>query len=288
MSIIMIGYILTVFWLRFLVDNVQNVSSAHQDTSGGMTNDVEMDKIHLADMNMSDVYDRESEFDFSVTSKSSMSSKLQTIVTDINAIFDKCNNGLPFDALQLEKLLMSIERNPDLKKEYRGFARDWHSIADVYAQTCLNEMRGYVPKNIATSNCTIDSLIQDGMSASLAKRIYSKQALWLLSLTKDEISMLDEKELYSKYNPLDQNLDIVELAAIYAVLPTKYFNDHVGRKEVWSRIIEGLLKNLMELRDNNQLNPTRLRNTSYQGQKQLYQVVKTNNKFKENKKFNFK
>jgi hypothetical protein len=69
--------------------------------------------------------------------------------------------------------------------------------------------------------------------------------------------------LFSRFNPDGQNLDIVELAAIYAALPEKFLNDPFGKKQRWKEKVEELLKKMVADKEQGQLPKAKVRFPGY-------------------------
>ena len=70
-------------------------------------------------------------------------------------------------------------------------------------------------------------------------------------------------ELMGRFNPVAQQLDIIELAAIYACIPEKFLNDPSGRKAEWKLNVENSLKDMDKLRRSNQLLGSKARHLVY-------------------------
>lgn len=74
----------------------------------------------------------------------------------------------------------------------------WRSEHEEYLQDCLDTMRSYIPPFIF--HATHKHLTEvDHMHAGIAKRILTKKCLWLVRLTKEDISKLHVVELSGRY-----------------------------------------------------------------------------------------
>lgn len=92
------------------------------------------------------------------------------------------------------------------------------------------------------------------MKTLLAKRLFNKKCLWLIRVYT---------ELSGRFNPIQQNLDIVELSSIYAILPSKFNFDSNGKKEAWRKSVEDNLKRQFDLFKSGKMSNSQLRNVAY-------------------------
>jgi hypothetical protein len=93
----------------------------------------------------------------------------------------------------------------------------------------LEAIRPFVPVNIASM--TLRDLEGAGLSKVLAKRIMTKRCLWLIRMSQSDIAKMHVADLTSKYNPEAQNLDAIEMAAIYRWLLGVNFESDAGEKK---------------------------------------------------------
>ena len=125
-------------------------------------------------------------------------------------------------------------------------------------------MRSFIPLDIfsATEQHLIDNW---GLPPQLAKRFIMKQSLWLIRMSVEEISSLHEVDLCTRYSCTTQrdSLDIVELAAIYCGLPENFQRDANGKKSVWKKQIENLLKELLTKKAEGELPSAKIRAVEY-------------------------
>lgn len=191
---------------------------------------------------------------------------LADIKQELGEIFEKVNSEQPYDEARMDFLLMCMENNPVYMAEKAELARQWREETAAFAQECLQTMRGYVPAHVF--DATLPTLTQeDGLTLELAKRILAKKCLWLVRMRVVDIERVHEADLMGRFNPIAQNLDIVELAAIFAAVPEKFLNDPSGRKAQWRQNLENALREMDKQRQTNSLPPSRARNPAYKKQK---------------------
>ena len=125
-------------------------------------------------------------------------------------------------------------------------------------------MRSFLPLDIfsATEKVLVDSW---GLPPELAKRFTNKQSLWLIRMSVEEISALHEVDLSNRYSCTTQrdNLDMVELAAIYSGLPENFQRDVNGKKSLWKKQIENLLKEMLTKKAEGVLPSSKMRAAEY-------------------------
>lgn len=114
---------------------------------------------------------------------------------------------------RIEYLMACMEVNPEHNPEEDLARRQWKDNNMAFLNECLATMRAFVPLNIYSSS--IDELMRQGLSKSLARRIYMTKALWLLRLTPNDISKIHASELSAVY--ATHGLDIIELGALCRV-----------------------------------------------------------------------
>ena len=195
---------------------------------------------------------------------------LRELQAEIAEIISKLNNNEPMDENRFNYLLACLELHPEhiaMKQEEES---QWREAMAVYAKECLEIMRGFIPADIAT--CTkLDLQRRYGFSLKLSNRIMSNKCLWLIRLSEDELQRIHPADLNGKY--CVSTLDVVETAAILAVLPEKFLNDGIGNeKAIWrSRLIESLKKMHGELLAG-RLSANLMRHPAYRGQNPNIQI----------------
>ena len=162
---------------------------------------------------------------------------LEELKEEIAGLFEKASGGIPYDESRLDFLLMCMDQNPVYRAEKEEESRRWRADILEYASECLDIMRGFVPPHI--TSVTAEQLGKEGLSKDLVKRLMTKRCLWLLRFTTYDISKLHYADLTGRYTYEAQGLDIVEMAALFAVMPEKFLNDDgQGSKEQWRKGLE--------------------------------------------------
>jgi hypothetical protein len=82
-------------------------------------------------------------------------------------------------------------------------------------------------------------------------------------MSESYISKLHYAEFQGKYSVEGNNLDIVETLAIYASVPMKFANDGSGKKALWRKSLQDMVKKLMTSKEKNTLSASQLRNPAY-------------------------
>eukprot|EP01031_Cornospumella_fuschlensis_P035110 gene35110-42525_t len=195
---------------------------------------------------------------------------LDALQSEIADIFQQANAGQPFDEARLDYLLMCLDCNPAYRLEKEQETLRWRSEHEEYLQECLDTMRSYIPPYIF--NATHKHLTEvDHMNAGIAKRILTKKCLWLVRLTREDISKLHVAELSGRFNPEAQGLDVVEIAAIFCALPTAFtIADGEGKKERWRAGVEQQVKDMLKQLKAGTLPTSKKRNAVYASQSGLY------------------
>lgn len=190
---------------------------------------------------------------------------LAEIQEELQGIFERVNNDLPYDEKRMDFLLMCMELNPVYRAQKEELARQWREEMAKFTSECLATMRGYVPAHIGEA--TLNSLQeQDGLTLELAKRLLSKKCLWLVRMRVVDIERIHEVDLNGRFNPIAQGLDIVELAAIYAAVPEKFVQDPTGKKNQWRQNLENALREMDKQRQTKQLPASKARAPCYKKQ----------------------
>lgn len=166
---------------------------------------------------------------------------LNELQAELNLLIQYANEGLKHDEIRLDYLVECMKINPDFIAQQEEIQRRWKEDNMPYIKQCLDEMRGYIPCDIFTAG--MDRLLNEyKLPMDLAKRYMNKKCLWLVRLDPAQIEKMHEADLTHRYNPISQNLDIVELSAIYAALPETFQFDGMGKKRMWRQQIEEFLQ----------------------------------------------
>eukprot|EP01035_Chromulina_nebulosa_P022269 gene22269-28840_t len=130
---------------------------------------------------------------------------------------------MPMSVLELQQSEITVilsDNKPQVRQSI-GTNGDSKDQIEEFSQECLSTMRGFVPPHIFTTSLAF-LVDEDGLSEPLAKRMLSKECLWLVRMDPEDIQKLSDADLMDRFNPLDQQLDIVELAAVFACLSPVY------------------------------------------------------------------
>jgi hypothetical protein len=148
-------------------------------------------------------------------------------------------------------------------------SRLWREEVRGYCEECLQTMRGFVPKDIFVMSK--EELAAAGLSRALVSRVWSKKCLWLIRMSDEAIMNTHISDLTQKYNPQGAGLDIVETAAIFARMPSKFTNDDgTGRKAQWLATLQMKLKQLMKEEKEGVLSASLRRHAAYKGQEAVF------------------
>lgn len=181
---------------------------------------------------------------------------------ELNDILSKVHSEQPYDEGRLDHLWLCLEAHPDYLAEKEAERQAWLAEFKPYAEESLATMRGFITPDIFST--TESALVQEAhLPAGLAKRILNKKCLWLVRMTAKDIERLHEADLYGRFNPMGQGLDIIELAAIYACLPEKFTSDSTGKKEQWRQEFEKHVRSLDADRISGKLDRQKRRSAAY-------------------------
>jgi len=187
---------------------------------------------------------------------------LEDINKEIAEILRRLNNEEAYDQDRFDYLLKCLEVNPEYIAEKELERRQLEEKLVPFLHESLQTMRGFVPANM--QEMKLDELVSThGYSKALAKRIFEKKCLWLTRVDPVSVSKMHISDLGGKFNPLAQNLDIVELAAVYASLPEKFQAEDKVKFKI--NIFEQLKKMHAEW-ESKRLPKIKCRNTVYKDQ----------------------
>jgi len=187
---------------------------------------------------------------------------LEDINKEIAEILRRLNNEEAYDQDRFDYLLKCLEVNPEYIAEKEQERRQREEKLVPFLHESLQTMRGFVPANM--QEMKLDELVSThGYSKALAKRIFEKKCLWLTRVDPVSVSKMHISDLGGKFNPLAQNLDIVELAAVYASLPEKFQAEDKVKFKI--NIFEQLKKMHAEW-ESKRLPKIKCRNTVYKDQ----------------------
>jgi hypothetical protein len=186
---------------------------------------------------------------------------LQQIQAEILEIWKACDAGKDIDERRLDELLKMQEAHPDYQAYVECERKHWLESVSEFCQQCLERTRSFIPVNIFETS--VDDLINLGLSSEIARRIIQKKCLWLVRMPKEEIARLHESDLIGRFNSMQQHLDIIETAAVYASLPDKFPVDPLGRKAEWRKMIEDNLRQMLLDNDEDKLPDDKIRSPIY-------------------------
>jgi hypothetical protein len=167
---------------------------------------------------------------------------LAIIRAELGQLMQTARDGAPFDEDRLDYLIRCMEYNDEYIAQKKEEEQKWVEDTREVLSKCLEAMRPFIPVNIASM--TLQDLESAGLSKGLAKRIMTKRCLWLIRMNQSDIAKMHVADLTSKYSPEAQNLDVIEMAAIYHwLLGVKFESDAGGRKV---KMRDGLKRTLKE------------------------------------------
>jgi hypothetical protein len=146
-------------------------------------------------------------------------------------------------------------------------------------------MRKIVPPNISTTTekqleeNIRQKVINDEMSITditrLTKRIFRNKALHIIHYPKNMLRKMYVSDLVNKFD-IGSSLDLIELRAIYASLPTEFDNDNDGQKAAWKERIRSQLVNMVRNNESNNITSNKKRNSVYKNvpQNGFFQIEK--------------
>lgn len=167
---------------------------------------------------------------------------------------------------EVERWDQSIRMNPEYIQREEKRAQAWDDENQAICVSCLRLMRTLVPPDV--NECGVDTLVARGLPERVAKRVLAVKALWLVRVEPKHISKLHIAELSSKYSPV--GLDIVEMRAIYQVLPVEFDNDSDGKKIEWKNAIRLKLMELTDKEKNGSLGDSSKRHRDYRDADDLH------------------
>jgi len=131
-------------------------------------------------------------------------------------------------------------------------------------------MRTFIPPDVA--NRTKAELTACGLPPILANRLVQKKQLWLIVMHPEDTAKLHHADLANKYAVT--GTDIVELRAIFAMLPSSFQNDPEGKKEEWRKGVRDKLKEMTRKEQAGQLIPNEVRHSAYRHESSASSKVK--------------
>lgn len=159
---------------------------------------------------------------------------------------------------EVERWDKVVRMHPDHEKEQLEMQRKWDAEQRESNEDALRRMRRLLPPDIATRS---PKEMQDlGMAKKCANRLTSQRALRLIVTHPEESVKMHIADLSMCTN---QGLDIVEMRAVYAMLPEKFDLDGDGKKAKWRDNFVQKLKELVAKQQSKQLRCNELRDHRY-------------------------
>lgn len=139
---------------------------------------------------------------------------------------------------------------------------DWESENFEKNRDALNEMREkFVPEEFKVG-CSIKTLMElKGLKKKTAERIFKNKIFKFLWMDKGHIAKIHGAALTNDY--ASQGLDIRELRAVYAALPTDFESDTDGKKKQFREIMRAKLFTLTEKEKNGRILPGEILHNDY-------------------------
>ena len=140
-------------------------------------------------------------------------------------------------AKDFDKWDQFVRNHPEYKAKEEAKKLKWTRENTPLNIAALRHIRGLIPPSVIVSGTL--NMLEGKLPSAIAKRVWSKKALWLTRIAPQRIARLHIADLQTKYST--QGLDEVELRAIFAALPDTFDNDGKGDKAAWK---DSLLQSL--------------------------------------------
>lgn len=143
----------------------------------------------------------------------------------------------------------------------------WRQSVLPFSYECVELMRQTLPIEVFSASDADDLLrmVDYRLSTDLSTRFMTKKCLWILCLDNREMQDIDDSLLTGVYNTKGQNLDLVETAAVYGVIPETFFNP-LSSNEVrldWADRIQRKLRHMLKEKEEGLLANYRIRCPAY-------------------------
>ena len=198
---------------------------------------------------------------------------LDDIENELRIATQKCYAGEECSEDYLERLDNALRSHPEYAIREQKIRSKWDYEQKEENEKALKIMKKIVPPNIRSTTEEkieedIREKVSDEMSITsgdikrLAKRIFRNKSLHIVHYPKNMISKLYVNDLVNKFD-IGTSLDLTELRAVYASLPTQFDNDNDGQKAEWKERIRSQLVNLVRNNESNNIIPNKKRNSVY-------------------------
>jgi tetratricopeptide (TPR) repeat protein len=132
-------------------------------------------------------------------------------------------------AKDFDKWDQFVRNHPEFKAKEESKKLKWTRENTPINTAALRHIKSLVPPSIIVSYTL--QMLEEALPSAIAKRVWSKKALWLTRISPSRISRLHIADLQTKYST--QGLDEIELRAVFAALPVTFENDGKGDKAAW-------------------------------------------------------
>ena len=166
---------------------------------------------------------------------------------------------------EIERWDKAIKMNPDYQIEMEEKAKKWEEDQKPKNRDCYLRMRQLIPPDLAAAS--LKSMVEDGLPKTIANRIWTKKILAMICTHEDDIKRIHIVDLQTKYS--NQGLDIVEMRAIWYVMPAEFDLDGDGKKSKWRDLFRQKLEELTNKEEGNRLSNNEKRNNAYKGHDDL-------------------
>ena len=198
---------------------------------------------------------------------------LDDIENELRIATQKCCAGEECSEDYLERLDNALRSHPEYAIREQKIRSKWDYEQKEENEKALKIIKKIVPPNIRYSTEKkieedIREKVRNEMSITsadikrLAKRIFRNKALHIVHYPKNMISKFYVNDLVNKFD-IGTSLDLTELRAVYASLPTQFDNDNNGQKAEWKERIRSQLVNLVRNNESNNIIPNKKRNSVY-------------------------
>jgi hypothetical protein len=176
---------------------------------------------------------------------------LDDLEAELQSAADRFLGGDESAEALLDEIHKQIMAHPETAVRKDEAAKKWEEDEREKNLRALDVMRSFVPGDICASSSTavseaiLAALGEDhaAAAAKLAKRVWKTQALWLIRMPVERIRRSHIADFRTRWAV--NGLDIVELRAVYAVLPLTFEQDGGGQKLAWrANIREKLMEPL--------------------------------------------
>ena len=155
---------------------------------------------------------------------------LEDLERDLREAAARCLSGDAAAEKDVERLSRALDAHPEKIRRDAAQREAWERDERPRCSSALRRMRRVLPPWLATRGASVDTLEQAGLPRAVARRVFRERALWLTRMPASRIRKMALADL----RRLDLGrLDVVELRAVYAALPSEFDADGDGAKAMW-------------------------------------------------------